>query len=259
MRTLAELQSLQGRTALVIGGLGHVGSAIAGALEQLGATVAVADLPDSSRRPSTDTQRRFAVDLREEESTRALVPAVVGELGGLDILVHSAAYVGTTERAGWSVPLESQTVEAWDEALRVNLTSAFMLTQAAAAQLANSERGSVIFIGSIYGSLAPDFRLYEGTPMSNPAAYGASKAALVQLARHFATALAPKVRVNVVSLGGIARGQAESFVQKYETRTPLGRMASEEDAIGAVAWLASDLAGYVTGQNIMVDGGWSAW
>jgi NAD(P)-dependent dehydrogenase (short-subunit alcohol dehydrogenase family) len=102
-------------------------------------------------------------------------------------------------------------------------------------------------------------RLYEGTPAGNPAAYGASKAGLLQLTRYLATVLAPKVRVNAITPGGVLRGQDTRFQERYVSRTPLGRMAVEEDFKGAFAYLASDASAYVTGQNVVVDGGWTAW
>ena len=105
----------------------------------------------------------------------------------------------------------------------------------------------------------PDFSLYEGTQMANPAAYGASKGGLDQLTRYLATALAPRVRVNTLSPGGIARQQPAVFAERYAARTPLGRMGTEEDVKGAIAFLASDASAYVTGQSVFVDGGWSAW
>ena len=126
-------------------------------------------------------------------------------------------------------------------------------------KLVESDGASIVNIGSIYGMLGPDWGLYEGTAMSNPAAYGASKGALIQLTRWLATTIAPKIRVNIVSPGGIFRDQPNSFVKKYEERTPLGRMANENDFSGAILFLASDLSRYVTGQNIIVDGGWSSW
>jgi NAD(P)-dependent dehydrogenase (short-subunit alcohol dehydrogenase family) len=107
--------------------------------------------------------------------------------------------------------------------------------------------------------VGPDFQLYEGTPLANPAAYGVSKAGLLQLVRYLATALAPGVRVNAISPGGVERGQPEVFQARYRERTPLGRLASEEDLKGAIAYLASDLSSYVTGHNLVVDGGWTAW
>jgi len=183
----------------------------------------------------------------------------VAKLGGLDILVHAAALVGTSDLKGWAEPLERQSVEAWDAALRINLTSAFILVQEARTVLGQSGHGSVIFVGSIYGALGPDYDLYEGTSMQNPVAYGASKGGLLQLTRYFSCLLAPGVRVNMLSPGGVFRGQPESFVKKYEQRTPLRRMAAEEDLKGGIAYLASDMSRYVTGQHLLVDGGWSAW
>jgi NAD(P)-dependent dehydrogenase (short-subunit alcohol dehydrogenase family) len=247
---------LSGRRALITGGAGHVGRAAAETLLELGASVALLD-----RAPAPPKQDAVAVvcDLEDETATRAAVRDVTRRLGGLDIVIHAAAFVGTTESEGWAVPFEHQSVSAWDRALRVNLTSAFVIVQEGREALMRSGHGSVIFVGSIYGSAAPDMRLYEGTTMANPAGYGASKGGVVQLARYLSTSLAPSVRVNTVSPGGIERQQPDAFRQRYEERTPLKRMAREEDLKGAIAYLASDLSAYVTGQELIVDGGWTTW
>ena len=125
--------------------------------------------------------------------------------------------------------------------------------------LRKSGSGSIINIASIYGINGPDFSLYEDTEMGNPAAYAASKGGLIQLTRWLSTSLAPKIRVNAVSPGGIFRNQPKNFVERYENKTPLGRMANEEDLKGIIAYLSSDLSSYVTGQNIVIDGGWTVW
>ena len=117
----------------------------------------------------------------------------------------------------------------------------------------------MINVGSIYGMVGPDMRLYEGTTMGNPAAYAASKGGLLQFTRWLATILAPEVRVNSITPGGVWRNQPEAFHERYKARTPLRRMAHEEDFKGAVAYLASDLSSYVTGHNLLVDGGWTVW
>jgi NAD(P)-dependent dehydrogenase (short-subunit alcohol dehydrogenase family) len=117
----------------------------------------------------------------------------------------------------------------------------------------------VINIGSTYGMVGPDLRLYQDTDMGNPAGYAASKGGIIQITRWLATALAPDVRVNSISPGGVWRDQPENFHKEYISRTPMGRMAVEEDLKGAVAYLASDLSAYVTGHNLVVDGGWTAW
>ncbi len=198
-------------------------------------------------------------DPSDEARTRRAVREATRRLGGLDILVHAAALVGTSKLSGWAEPFPRQSTKAFDAALRVNLTSAFTLIQEAAPALARSGRGSVILFSSIYGLAGPDMSLYAGTKMANPAGYGASKGGLASLTRHLATVLAPRVRVNAISSGGIERGQPRAFRKRYQERTPLARLAQEEDLKGAVAYLAGDLSAYVTGHDLVVDGGWTAW
>lgn len=267
-RSLAQLMDLSGRKALVTGGAGHIGSMICETLTELGARVAVLDQDAAaveqrvkSLGPSLKGGGAVALpcDLRDEQATRWAVRQAHKVMGGLGILIHCAAYVGTTQAAGWAAPFDQQTVAAWNAAMQVNLTSAFVMVQEAREALVESGHGTVIFLASIYGMAAPDPRLYEGTDMANPAAYGVSKAGLLQLTRYLATTLAPRVRVNAITPGGVWRDQPEAFHQRYVARTPLGRMATEEDVKGAVAYLASDLSVYVTGQNLVVDGGWTIW
>ena len=143
--------------------------------------------------------------------------------------------------------------------LDVNLTAVFVLTQACTPELRRSGHGSVVTVGSTYGMVGPDWRIYEGTSMGNAAGYAASKGGVIQLTRWMATTLAPDIRVNCLSPGGVFRDHPDSFRAAYEARTPLGRMATEEDYMGATLFLASDLSAYVTGQNLAVDGGWTAW
>lgn len=260
------LSSLSGRVAIVTGGSGHLGKAITSTLAGLGVNVAVADrvgaVPVGAEKFSGDVQGHitpFAIDLADEAATRALPSAVVDVFGRLDILVNCAAFVGTSELEGWAVPFEQQSTAAWRAALEVNLTSVFTLVQASLPALRSSGHGSIVNIGSIYGLVGPDMSLYEGTEMGNPAAYAASKGGLGQMTRWWSTVLAPDVRVNCVCPGGIFRGQPKSFVDRYVSRTPLGRMGTEDDIGGAVVYFASDMSRYVTGQTLAVDGGWTAW
>jgi NAD(P)-dependent dehydrogenase (short-subunit alcohol dehydrogenase family) len=261
--------SLEGRAALVTGGAGHVGLAAAEALGELGARLALLDVDAAacSRRAQALNAARpgsalaLACDLGDERATRAAAAQALRELGRIDVLVHCAAFVGTTRTPGWSVPFPEQTVEAWDAGMRVNLTSAFVLAQELREPLARSGRGSIVLVASIYGMVGSDPAVYAGSGMNadRVLAYSASKGGLLQLTRHLATLLAPRVRVNALSPGGVARGQPEEFRRRYAERTPLGRMATEEDLKGAIAYLASDLSAYVTGHNLVVDGGWTAW
>ncbi len=255
MRSVRQLIDLTGRKALVSGGAGHIGRAVCETLAELGAAVSIIDVADANSKGAT----LFVCDLADEKLTRETVRKAIGAMGGLDILIHCAGYVGTSNLPGWAVPFEQQTAEAWDAAIRVNVSSAFVMAQQARQALAESGHGTVVLFSSIYGMVAPDLSLYEGTTMANPAAYGVSKAGLLQLTRHLATILAPRIRVNSITPGGVWRNQPEAFVERYIQKTPLGRMATEEDFKGAIAYLCSDLSMYVTGQNLVVDGGWTAW
>ena len=267
MRTITQMMNLSGRKALVTGGAGHIGRTVGATLLELGAKLAILDLDpaacqeaaQSLSAPNQETPVPVPCDLADEQLTRDAVRQAVDRMGGLDILVHCAAYIGDTNIPGWAVPFEEQTVAAWDAALRVNLTSAFILTQEARELLAASDHGSVILFGSIYGLAGPDMTLYSGTDMGNPGGYAASKGGLIQITKYLATILAPSVRVNAISPGGVWRNQPDLFHERYKTRTPMNRMATEEDLKGAVAYLASDLSSYVTGHNLVVDGGWTTW
>ena len=267
MKTIKELSNLGGRRALITGAAGSLGRMIANVLAEQGANLILVDRKESdlsnvskSVVDSWGVNVEYLVcDLEQQSQRSKLIAVIKNDNHALNILVNNAAFVGDSSLHGWSVPFEYQDIETWRRALEVNLTAIFDLCQGLMPKLVESDGASIVNIGSIYGMLGPDWGLYEGTAMSNPAAYGASKGALIQLTRWLATTIAPKIRVNIVSPGGIFRDQPNSFVKKYEERTPLGRMANENDFSGAILFLASDLSRYVTGQNIIVDGGWSSW
>jgi NAD(P)-dependent dehydrogenase (short-subunit alcohol dehydrogenase family) len=265
--TLASLMSLRGRTALITGAAGHIGRVMAETLAEQGADLVLVDREGSGLQAQAGTLARdwtvrgqvFECDLEHDDQRLRLLEWVCANCPRLSVLVNNAAFVGASDLSGWSVPFAEQTVATWRRALEVNLTAVFALSQGLAPQLASGEGGSIVNIGSIYGEVGPDWRLYEGTTMANPAAYAASKGGVIQLSRYLATTLAPRVRVNCICPGGVFRNQPEAFVQRYEARTPLGRMATEEDFRGAIAFFASDLSRYVTGQSLSVDGGWGVW
>lgn len=267
MTTLSSLMSLQGRRALITGGAGHLAITMAETLAELGADLVLVDLQATALTAVADaisTKWPVAIttmvcDLEQETARQDMIAQLIAAGRPLDILVNNAAFVGTSGLAGWAVPFEQQSLDTWRRALEVNLTAVFHLSQGLLPLLRASGRGAIVNIGSIYGETGPIWDLYEGTGMGNPAAYGVSKGGVFQFTRWLATTLAPDVRVNAISPGGIARGQDPSFVQKYLTRTPMGRMAVEDDFRGAIAYLASDASGYVTGHTLRIDGGWNAW
>lgn len=267
MTTIKKLSNLKGRRALITGANGGLGRVMADTLAELGADLVLVDRPGSDFVSlSADLTERWGIkiecqacDLEQQAQRTDLMAWLKSENQGLNILINNAAFVGTSDLHGWAVPFEQQTIETWRRALEVNLTAIFDLCQGLTPLLKAAEGASIISIASIYGIYGPDWSLYEGTKMSNPAAYGASKGGLIQFTRWLATTIAPSIRVNTISPGGIFRNQHESFVQRYEVKTPLGRMATEDDFRGAIAYLASDLSKYVTGHNLAVDGGWGIW
>lgn len=267
MTTIKELMNLQGRRAVITGAAGGLGTMMADTLAELGADLVLVDQPSSAcQNLAEKLTARWGVtiqyrqcDLEQQDQRTELMQWLKNSGEGLNILINNAAFVGTSELQGWAVPFDKQTVDTWRRAMEVNLTAVFDLCQGLSPLLKVAEGASIINIASIYGELGPDWRLYEGTNMSNPAAYAASKGGLIQFTRWLATTLSPHVRVNAISPGGVFRNQPVEFVQRYEARTPLWRMATEDDFKGIAAYLASDLSAYVTGQNILVDGGWGAW
>lgn len=261
----ANYHDLDGKIAVITGGLGHLGRAICRALSSQGVSLVILDklVEDiaflDELRHSNIFVDYFQVDFAIPEERINSFKQIRNKYERIDILVNNAAFVGTSNLAGWSVEFKEQSVETWTEVIEVNLTTPFHLIQEIEGNLRESEEPVILNIGSIYGTHGPDWALYRGTSMGNPAAYAASKGGLIQLSRWLATTLAPEIRVNTVSPGGIYREQDTNFVARYKARSPLGRMATESEIVAAVIFLVSNSSAYVTGQNIQVDGGWSAW
>lgn len=257
-----------GQRVLITGAAGSLGRRLSLGFGALGAELILVDREGSDwsgLRTSLSSLTSSPVscvdcDLEQADERAKLIERLEPASNPLSALINNAAFVGTSGLDGWAVPFADQSVQTFRRALEVNLTAVFDLCQGLAPALGRAEHGgAIVNIGSIYGALGPDWSLYEGTSMSNPAAYAASKGGVIQLTRWLATTLAPSVRVNAVSPGGIIRGQPEAFVRRYEMRTPLRRMGVEDDMVGAVLFLAGGWSRYVTGQHLFVDGGWSAW
>jgi NAD(P)-dependent dehydrogenase (short-subunit alcohol dehydrogenase family) len=264
MNDLRDLLNLSERTSLVTGASGHLGMAICHTLAELGSNLIIVDrVPAEVSKLASSLSKKWNVraegiscDLELPHERLNLVDQVLTNYKGLNCLINNAAFIGTDKIEGWNVDFKDQSSSTFSRALEVNLIAAFDLSKSFAQILSKSGDGVIINIASIYGISAPDWELYKGTDMSNPAAYGASKAGLIQLTKWLASTLAPNIRVNSISPGGILRDQPKEFVERYILKTPLGRMANESDIQGAIAYLASDMSKYVTGQNLVVDGGW---
>jgi NAD(P)-dependent dehydrogenase (short-subunit alcohol dehydrogenase family) len=267
VQTIKQLMDLSDSVAVITGGAGFLGRTMADALAELGCSICLIDRPgselDSWSAKLRDQWRvkvtPLEVDLANESSRSAIPDLLAERFSKVNILINNAAFVGDSNLPGWAVPFLDQDIGTWRQALEVNLTASFHLAQLCTPMLRAAGNGSIINIGSIYGVLGPDNRLYEGTAMGNPGAYAASKGGLIQMTRWLSTILAPEIRVNCISPGGLSRGQPRPFLDRYIARTPLGRMGTEEDFKGAIIFFASSLSAWVTGQNLMIDGGWTAW
>ena len=267
MKTLKELANLQGRVAVITGAAGNLGKMIADTLAEMGAALILVDI----NKPAVEELCKnlilkwgvksefYACNLEDQAERLNFVNYVLSSYSNINILVNNAAFIGSSDLPGWNVPFLDQKVETWRRVMEVNLIAIFDLCQGLYPAMEKSDGSSIVNIASIYGVNGPDWSLYEGLDMGNPASYSASKGGLVQLNRWLATTLAPSIRVNSISPGGIFREQPKEFIERYEVRTPLKRMAKEEDFRGGIAYLTSDLSNYVTGQNLIIDGGWGAW
>ena len=266
MKKIKDLISLKGRRALITGAIGGIGQEIALTIAELGGDLVLVDLPGSDYNPlkqkilenwNVDIEC-VSCDLESKNSRVSLIKNLTSSKNRLDILVNNAAFVGDSNLAGWIDNFNLQSIETWNRALEVNLTASFHLSQGFVPLLMKSGNGSIINIASIYGVIAPDYSLYKDLDMGNPAAYSVSKGGLIQLTKWLSKTISPEIRVNTISPGGVWRNQPSEFVKRYESKTSIGRMATEEDFKGAIAYLATDLSIYVTGQNLIVDGGWTS-
>ena len=267
-----ELFSLANKVVVVTGGAGLLGQVFCQALVDVGAHVAIVDLNLESaetvakRINKSDAQRVIAVgsDITSPESVTQMVTNVVKQLGRIDVLVNNAASKGSSLDAFFE-SFEDYSLKTWREVMSVNIDGLFLVAQAVGKQMKKQGGGSIIQTSSIYGVVAPDQRIYEGSeyngrPINTPAVYSASKSAVNGLTNYLATYWASsKIRVNSLTPGGIASGQNSEFNKKYSNRVPLGRMGEATELVGALIYLASDASSYVTGQNLIVDGGLSAW
>jgi NAD(P)-dependent dehydrogenase (short-subunit alcohol dehydrogenase family) len=268
-----DLFDLHGKTAIITGGLGILGRGFCRGLTEFGANVAVVDLEQEActafaaelERESGLRAIGVGCDISDAQAVEDMVEQVVNELGDVHIL-HNNAASKSKDLAKFFAPFEDYSLEEWRNIMSVNIDAMFLCAKAAGRRMTEQGTGgSIIQTSSIYGIRGSDKRIYEGSfyldrQISNPAVYSTSKAAVVGLTKYLAAYWADQgIRVNTLTPAGIESGQNETFKQRYSARVPLGRMAQADESVGALIYLASDASSYVTGQNIVVDGGLSAW
>jgi NAD(P)-dependent dehydrogenase (short-subunit alcohol dehydrogenase family) len=267
-----RLFDLSGRIAVVTGATGLLGRYFCAGLADHGASVAVVDLDEAETLSfALELERDFGVkaigmaaNIADPTSVKVMAEKIEKQLGPIDIL-HNNAQAVRRDPGRYFEPAESFDLATWREIMSVNLDGAFLVAQEIGARMAKRGRGSIVQTASIYGVVGPDQRIYEGSEylgraINTPPVYSASKAGIIGLTRYLAAYWGPRgVRVNTLTPGGVSSGQNEEFDRRYSARVPMGRMAKADDLVGALVFLASDASQYVNGQNLIIDGGLTAW
>jgi NAD(P)-dependent dehydrogenase (short-subunit alcohol dehydrogenase family) len=263
--------SLAGKSAIVTGGLGILGKAFCRGLAAAGANVAVVDKADGAEGFAAEIAREYGTktlgiscDLTEPASVQKVTNDCLKTFRRIDIL-HNNAAGKSNSLDEFLKPFEEYSLKTWQDVMSANVDTMFLMAQSVGKHMKDAGGGSIVQTSSIYGVVAPDKRIYGGSefngrPISSPAVYSASKAAVIGLTQYLAAYWGEfNIRVNTLTPGGVSSGQNDVFYQKYSARVPMGRMATSEDVVGALIYLASDASKYTTGQNIVIDGGLTVW
>lgn len=265
---------MTGKTAIVTGAAGLLGQQFSLALAQAGASVVLADIAgevvEENARKLRDQGLKalgVSVDVTDPDSNKAMVETAMNQYGSVDVLVNSAALDPKFDPANVNSQganaFEDYSLDSWRQALDVNLTGMFLAAQAAVAPMLQQGQGVIVNICSTYGLAGPDQRLYErpdGTRSFKPVYYSVTKAGVLGFTRYLAAYYAGKnIRVNALTPGGVYNEHDEVFTAQYSARTILGRMANIDEMSAAMLFLCSDASSYMTGSNLVVDGGWTAW
>jgi len=259
------LFNLEGQVVVLTGGAGLLGRCFADALAERGARVAIFDRYIDSML-TVGHVKAYEVDVTKRASLEAALVQVENSLGEPRGLINCAAIDSPPDAPeSENGPFEEYSIESWRRVMDVNVTGTFLACQVVGGRMASRAGGSVVNIASIYGQVSPDQRIYEyrragGESFYKPAAYATSKSALYNLTRYLATYWANRgVRVNTVTFGGVFDNQDPQFLSEYAKRVPLGRMADPQDYVGTIIFLLSPASSYMTGSNVVIDGGWTAW
>lgn len=262
---MSKFIPIAGKRVLLVGATGVLGRVYADALVKDGVQLAIADRRQSD---VLELARELdcmglVVDVTDETSVCDMVQQAVDALGGLDGVVSNAAATseGLKEHGNAFSPFENYPLNVWQQTIDVNLTGTFLVIREAGRHLLEQgSGGSIVTVSSIYGLVGPDHRIYEDQSFKSFPGYSASKAGVIGLTRWLATWWAQKgIRINCLVPGGVYNDHNESFARAYSNRTPMGRMARKEELTGMLVYLLSDASSYCTGQQFVVDGGFTAW
>jgi len=262
--------SLKNKNIVITGAGGIIGQKLSQALLNTGANVALIDINEKAlinlKNNLTKQEDNFfeiyKIDVTKEKEVNKIIGNINKRFGSIDVL-HNNAATKTNSIDDFLKPFEDYKLSTWDDVMSGNLSSMFLMSKAVGKFMTKQKYGSIIQTASIYGVVTPDKDMYEGSKynglqISTPASYSVSKSGVIALTKYLAAYWAKyNIRVNTISPGGIFSGQNSEFVKKYNKKVPLGRMCSEQDIVGAIIFLSSDASSYITGQNIIIDGGFT--
>tara|TARA_X000000950_G_C13917198_1_gene661596 strand:+ start:1261 stop:2106 length:846 start_codon:yes stop_codon:yes gene_type:complete len=266
--------SLEGKTALVVGGLGQIGINTVKILLEAGAIVEVWDIQNEDlNQRAKELRAEFSknnlffseVDITNEELVKKKISESVRNFKTIDILINHAHYKGDPNflkpHSDFFASFENYPYEIWKNTINVNLNGLFLVTKYVGSVMKDQRSGVIVNTASTYGIVSPNKSIYGDSGINSPISYAVTKSAILNFSRYLATHWAEnKIRVNTISPGGVENnGQSDEFKKNYSDLTPLKRLAKETDYQGAVLFLASDASAYMTGSNLVVDGGWTAW
>ena len=263
---MTKLFDLSNRVVIVTGAAGNLGSKYAEGLTQAGANVVLADIDYTAcKKLGKDLETKYSIpnmaiklDLNDKSSIKKMVLKTVKQFSKIDVLINNAAYQGTKKTR--KIKFEDFPLDEWNKAVSVNLTGVFLTCQEVGKIMIKQKHGNIINISSTYGLVGPDQRIYGISGQNAAAFYSATKAAIINLTRYLASYWnRTGIRVNSLSPGGVENNQELNFIKRYSEKTMLGRMAKNDEYIGAIIFLSSNASSYMTGSNLVVDGGWTAW
>jgi len=261
-----NLLDLTGKTVVLTGGAGYLGSIYAHSFLNSGANLVLADLNFTKCKKiinslDNNSKRKclpIKLDVTNKKSVKELISKTLKKFGKIDVLINNAVDQGNNSIR--NTTFENFPLSEWTKELSVNLTGVFLCCQEIGKVMKKQKNGIILNISSIYGNVAPDPRIYKKNGLNPTISYSVTKGGIISLTKYLASYWNNSgIRVNVISLGGVENKQNKEFIKKYSSKTMIGRMAKNNEFVGLVLFMSSDASSYMTGSNVIADGGWTAW
>ncbi len=268
--SIQKIFDLSNKTIVLTGSAGRLGTQFANILSEAGANLVLIDIDEKKNKQLQKSIQKkyptktltFNVDISNKTSLQSVSEDILKKFGKIDVLINNAFFNPSINQTSKTIDFETFPLELWNKVIGVNLTGVFLCCQEFGKIMAKQKSGSIVNISSIYGLVGADPRIYGNSKLNSQVSYAATKGSIVNITRYLASYWHRKnVRVNTLTLGGVEDKSymKKSFIQKYSEKTILGRMAQKDDFNGALLFLTSDASSYMTGANLIVDGGWTAW